>query len=34
MDKDGAETEIPFDKSSLKEAKFQPVRVEVPKQTK
>ncbi|KOS60297.1 DUF4179 domain-containing protein [Lysinibacillus agricola] len=34
MDKDGTETEIPFDKSSLKEVKFQPFTVEVPKQTK
>lgn len=34
MDKDGIETKIPFDKSSLKEVKFQPFTVEVPKQTK
>lgn len=33
-DKDGTETKIPFDKSSLKEVKFQPFTVEVPKQTK
>lgn len=34
MDKDGVETEVPFDQSSLKEVKFQPFTVEVPKQTK
>ncbi|KOP80144.1 hypothetical protein AMS59_01675 [Lysinibacillus sp. FJAT-14745] len=34
MDKDGTETNIPFDKSSLKEVKFQSFTVEVPKQTK
>ncbi|MGE7691233.1 DUF4179 domain-containing protein [Lysinibacillus sp. NPDC097214] len=34
MDKDGVETKIPFDKSALKEVKFQPFTVEVPKQTK
>lgn len=34
IDKDGAETKIPFDKSALKEVKFQPFTVEVPKQTK
>ncbi|OXS74819.1 hypothetical protein B1B04_07950 [Lysinibacillus sp. KCTC 33748] len=34
IDKDGVETEIPFDPSSLKEVKFQPFSVEVPKQTK
>jgi len=34
IDKDGAETKIPFNKSSLKEVKFQPFTVEVPKQNK
>lgn len=34
MDKNGVETEIPFDHSSLKEVKFQSFTVEVPKQTK
>ncbi|MFF2793910.1 DUF4179 domain-containing protein [Lysinibacillus xylanilyticus] len=34
IDKDGAETKIPFNKSSQKEVKFQPFTVEVPKQNK
>lgn len=34
IDKDGVETEIPFDPTLLKEVKFQPFTVEVPKQTK
>ncbi|MFJ8511292.1 DUF4179 domain-containing protein [Lysinibacillus xylanilyticus] len=34
INKDGSETKIPFDKSSLKEVKFQPFTVEVPKQNK
>ncbi|MFT9819845.1 DUF4179 domain-containing protein [Lysinibacillus sp. NPDC056185] len=34
IDKNGAETKIPFDKSSLKEVKFQPFTVELPKQNK
>ncbi|MFJ7915582.1 MULTISPECIES: DUF4179 domain-containing protein [unclassified Lysinibacillus] len=34
MDKDGVETKIPFDKSSLKEVKFQPFAVEIPKPNK
>ncbi|KMY32492.1 hypothetical protein ACZ11_10240 [Lysinibacillus xylanilyticus] len=34
INKDGTETKIPFDKSSLKEVKFQSFTVEVPKQNK
>lgn len=34
VDKNGTETKIPFDKSSLKEVKFQPFTVEIPKKNK